>query len=207
MAATVFIVVGDSNLPAKIEQLLSASPKFHFGGAFSSSAAALKAIPSRPPDMLLVDFRLADMTSVEFILRLHPLVPELPIVIFNTELEPDLLFELLRAGAAGLLDKHVSLETIPDYLRVALDGRVALSKGIGHILAAVSEQLEGLSERERAIVSYLLAGKRQKEVATALGISERTVHTHLRRLYKKRGVRSWKSLVQKIVVPHGLGQV
>src|SRR5207249_4869146 len=90
---------------------------------------------------------------------------------------------------------------------VALDGGVAFSKGVGHILAAVSEQLEDLSERECAIVSYLLAGKRQKEVATALGISERTVHTHLRRLYKKRGVRSWKSLVQKIVAPHGPGQV
>jgi len=201
MAATVFIVGGDPNLLAKIEQLLSASPQFYFGGAFATSAAALKAVPSRPLDVLLVDFRLADMTSVEFILRLHPLVPELPIVIFNAELEPDLLFELLRAGAAGLLDKHVSLETIPDYLRVALDGGVALSKGVGRILAPVSQQLEGLTQRESAIVSRLLAGKRQKEVATELGISVNTVHTHLQRLFRKHAVHSLKSFIQKVICP------
>lgn len=195
--ADIAIIGDNAKTAATLAQCLGSSSELHLAGSYPSRAAALKCIPRKPPSLVFVDFKLVDMSGLVCARRLHLLLPRLLIVLFNAEPELAALFEAFRAGAVGFLDHRVPFDEIPSYAQLVLHGGVAISRDVGHKLAAASQQWENLTERESAIVSGLLTGQRQKEVAKDLGMSARTLETHLRRLYRKHDVHNWKAFVQK----------
>lgn len=155
----------------------------------------------QPPKLLVVNLEASNQPALNSVKQSHTLLPDIPIIGINADAHPAFLYELLNAGVAGVLEKDFPPDRVPAYLRLVLEGGVALSPTIARMLTLVSEQLDSLTQRERMIVNRLLAGRRQKEVADDLGISVNTVHTHLRRLFRKHGVHSWKSFVRTVLRP------
>jgi DNA-binding NarL/FixJ family response regulator len=193
----IVVVQDDPASTDDLQRLLSSSSTFTIARSIPSDAAALETIRHNPPDLVLVDFRHCTAPIVECLHRLRSSLPALPVVVFNVEAEPDILYELLRAGAAGILDSQRSPSQILRAVQFVLEGGVAFSPRLSHMLVPVAVQWEGVTRRQEEIIERLLAGRREKETAEELGIRETTVHTHLRRLFHKYGVHSWREFVRK----------
>jgi len=198
MSADIIIVHNRSKFSMEIEQLLRSLPEFHVVRSFTDAGSAVKSVRCTLPKLFLVDLEL-DQLGFDCVKHLQLLLPGVPIVVINVEGNLAFLCALLNAGASGVLEKDLPLNRVPAYLGLVLEGGVALSPKIAHMLASISEQPKHLTAREKIIVNRLLAGRRQKEVAHDLGISPRTVQTHMRRLYHRHGVHSWKAFIRETI--------
>ncbi|WP_367872013.1 response regulator transcription factor [Luteolibacter sp. Populi] len=202
------ISIVEDNLPLaeELQALFESQPDMQVLDAFASAEAALRALPARMPDVLVVDIRLPGMSGVELIATLKPRFRELPILVLTMYEESDLIFDALKAGASGYLLKRVAGEELCDAVRQIQRGGSPMSPSIARKVvdsfrAPTLPEPEGprLSPREQEILGLLANGALYKEIAGDLGISLDTVRTHLRRIYEKLHVHTRTEAVVKFL--------
>jgi NarL family two-component system response regulator YdfI len=146
-----------------------------------------------------MDLRMPGMDGLTAIEQLAKTQPEIAIVILTTFNEDDLMVRGLRAGAKGFLLKDTDRETLFDSIRAAARGETLLKPDVMTRLLAQTQPPSGaksqpenidLTEREMEVLQAAAQGKTSKEIAFALGISERTIKAHLGSIYQKLGVDS-----------------
>jgi NarL family two-component system response regulator LiaR len=156
------------------------------------------------PDLALVDLDLPPsgaLNAVELLRRSGTA----PIVwSHRARLSPGLVFELVQAGAAGVLSKEISPTGLVRALRGAMRGQAALGREIGSLLisgtqeatlgADTSKRMSALSSRELDVLELVSEGQANKEIAATLCISEFTVKRHVQNILRKLGVHSrWEA--------------
>lgn len=147
------------------------------------------------PDVALVDLRMPGMGGVEMIRRLGVVCPSCRAIVLTTFQEDSLIFDALRAGAAGYLLKDLRAETLTDAVRRVARGEAVLSPPVTSRVLAEFVRLPptsrdaqpNLSSREREVLQLLARGASNKEIAAALFLSEGTVKNHLTSLFQKLG--------------------
>ena len=203
------ISIVEDNLPLaeELHALFSGEPDMEVRDIFASAEEALEVLPSRLPELLIVDMRLPGMSGVELIAALKPRFPALPILVLTMYDESDLIFEALKAGASGYLLKRTAGEDLCEAVRQIRDGGSPMSPSIARQVVEsfrvpASQASAGeakLSPREEEILGLLAKGTQYKGIAGALGISLDTVRTHLRRIYEKLHVHSRTEAVVKFL--------
>ncbi|GHO80597.1 DNA-binding response regulator [Ktedonobacter sp. SOSP1-85] len=202
------VVVVDDHLVVRegLRMMLEiAGEGFILVGDAADGAAALCVIEELQPDVVLMDLRMPGMDGLEAITQIRERWPHIAIVILTTYNEDDLMLRGLRAGACGYLLKDTDRETLFHAIRAAARGDLLLQPEImARILARTtdaphstpsSSQAEELTERECEVLEAVARGERSKEIASRLGISLRTVGSHLTSIYSKLGVDSRASAV------------
>jgi two-component system, NarL family, response regulator YdfI len=174
-------------------------------GDAADGASALHIIEELQPDVVLMDLRMPGMDGLEAITQIRERWPHIAVVILTTYNEDDLMLRGLQAGACGYLLKDTDSETLFHAIRAAARGDMLLQPAImARILARTADvphptrsgsQADELTEREREVLQAVARGERSKEIAFRLGISLRTVGTHLTSIYAKLGVDSRASAV------------
>jgi len=200
------LVEDNTALAHELRELFNSQDDMLVLDVFPSAEIALQSLPSRTPELLVVDLRLPGMGGVELILLLKQRFPKLHMLVLTMYEESDLIFEALRAGASGYLLKRLQPEELCDAVRQTSRGGAPMSPSIAlkvvesfrtppaaRTLAAESR----LSPREEEILSLLAEGCLYKEISASLGISIDTVRTHLRRIYEKLHVHSRTQAVMK----------
>jgi DNA-binding NarL/FixJ family response regulator len=154
-------------------------------------------IPKYPPDIVLMDVQLPNMSGIECTARLKQLFPTLHIIMVTVYEDTDRIFKALRAGACGYLLKRCTPEELLAAVREVRQGGAPMSREIARkVIASFQEPLtaaaevEELSPREREILELLAAGFPNKQIADRLGLTDGTVRWHLRHVYNKLHVRS-----------------
>jgi len=185
----------EDNLPLaeELQALFDSQPDMEVLDVFTSAETALERLPSRAPDMLVVDIRLPGMNGVELIAALKPAFPDLPILVLTMYDESDLIFDALKAGASGYLLKRAAGDELCDAVRQVQRGGAPMSPSIARKVvqsfrapaSVPGPETTPLSPREEEILGLLANGALYKEIASELGISLDTVRTHLRRIYEK----------------------
>jgi len=184
--------------------LIDESQKFRCVGAYESGEAALRDLPKKNPDVVLMDINLPGISGIECIKRLRATKPDLPLMVLTIYENDDVIFDSLKAGASGYILKKTPSEKLLEAIQDLYNGGSPMSSQIARRVVGTFQQMgksaretENLSKREQEILSYLAKGYRYKEIADTMFISIETVRTHLRNIYEKLHVRSRAEAVIK----------
>jgi NarL family two-component system response regulator YdfI len=201
MNETIRLLIADDHLIVRqgLRLILETEDGFELVGEATDGAEAVQLAGELHPDVILMDLRMPGMDGLTAIEQLAEKQPEIAIVILTTFNEDDLMVRGLRAGAKGFLLKDTDRETLFDSIRAAARGETLLKPDVMARLLAQTQAPSGaksglekvdLTEREMEVLQAAAQGKTSKEIAFALGISERTVKAHLGSIYQKLGVDS-----------------
>ena len=153
------------------------------------------------PDVMVLEYQLREMDGIEATRRLRASDRSFRIVMLTTAPGEDLPLRALAAGAVGFIRKDEELDALPRALRGVREGQAAISRRLTLTLIEqyqnASAERAGmrpihsrLSDREWQVLDLLATGATTDEVAERLVLSRETVRSHVKRVYRKLGVRS-----------------
>jgi DNA-binding NarL/FixJ family response regulator len=198
----VMLVDDHALVRSAVRQALSA-PDISVVGEAGSADEALLLAPQLRPDLLLLDINLPGTDGLRLLRELGPRLPETRIVMLTVSATNRDLLEAMRNGAAGYLTKDLSPEALQRAVRGIRSGDLPMSRAMAAEVvrslatsrrrsgaAEVDDPLAELSDREQQVLRHLADGLTDREIATRLGISPRTVETHVGSILHKLGVRN-----------------
>lgn len=204
MPLTVALVEDNAAVAASLAAVIAETPEFACVGVSPDAAHALRTIPARKPDVVIMDIELPDVSGIVCTAELKRLLPATRVLILTVYKDHDQIFRALEAGANGYLLKRSSPQEIVRAVRDVKDGGAPMSAEIAskvvqsfHRPAARVAEIETLTRREGEILGQLAQGYTSKEIADRLGVSYETVCSHLGRIYEKLHVRSRTEAVIK----------
>lgn len=196
----VMLVDDHALVRAAVRQALSA-PDLEVVGEAATAADALLLAPRLRPDVLLLDLNLPDMGGMSVLRELAPRLPETKIVMLTVSADRRDLLEAVRDGAAGYLTKDLGSDALCRAVRGIRNGDLAMSRSMAADVvralarrqssaAAGGQGIDNLSAREDEVLRHLAEGLSDREIGERLGISSRTVETHVGSILHKLGVRN-----------------
>jgi two-component system, NarL family, response regulator YdfI len=180
--------------------LEEAGEDFELVGEAADGETAMTLVHDLQPDVVLMDIRLPGLDGIDALERIRANSPQIAVLILTTYNEDALIVRGLRAGACGYLLKDTTRDALFRAIRTAARGELLLqpemmTRALSHAErftpAEPHHRYElALTERERDVLVEVARGKRSKEIALQLGITENTVKGHLANIYGKLGVDS-----------------
>lgn len=196
---SVSLIEDDADIRHGLTLLLNSTPGFACTAAYQDCETALKHIPNDPPDVLLMDIQLPGMSGIEGVRRIKKFLPEIDIIMLTIHDDDKRVFESLCAGACGYLVKTTPPAKILEAIKEVYNGGAPMSASIARLVIQSFQKSSNpnLSPREQEILALLCQGKSYKMIADALHLSKGTVHSHLKKIYKKLEVNSMTEAVAK----------
>jgi DNA-binding NarL/FixJ family response regulator len=194
---TVLIADGDGLVRQGLRLFLALQEDVQVIGEAASSPQALSLAEAFHPDILLLSVEMLKASGLEFLFELRAQSSRTKVLIFSSVIEDTFIIEALQHGAMGYLLKTATQHDLIKAIRVARAGEVWAQR---RVLTAVLERMrsriselerhpvgpgELLTDREREIVQWVMQGMTNKEIATRLRISEKTVKSHLHSIFGK----------------------
>jgi DNA-binding NarL/FixJ family response regulator len=156
---------------------------------------AVAAVLKADPDVVLLDVHLPGGGGVEVLKQVHATEPETKFLALSVSDAAEDVIGVIRAGARGYVTKSISADELVDAIGRVAEGDAVFSPRLaGFVLdafsgsidvAAVDEELDRLSQREREVMRLIARGYAYKEIARELFISIKTVETHVSSVLRK----------------------
>ena len=206
MPIKVAIVEDDEDIRASLATLIRRAPDLRLSGDYPDAETALKEIPNRPPDGVLMDINLPGMKGVECVRRLKTGMPAIQVLMLTVYEDSDSLFNSLKAGASGYLLKRTGfarlLEAIHDVHAGGSPMTPQLARRVVQYFSRPAEDSSSspvarLTPGEREFLDQLANGYAYKEIADRMKISIDTVRSYVRAVYEKLHVHSRTEAVVK----------
>jgi len=173
---------------------------------------ALSMAEALEPDILLLDIRMPKVDGLTVLPKIREKSPRTKVLILSAFFDDDLIIEAMQNGAKGYLLKDATYKDLIKAICATHAGELwaerkvltqlleSLFQKVNDLHVPISEIRENLTEREQEIVKWVIHGMTNKEVATQLGISDKTVKTHLSNIFSKLKVsRRLELLLYRIV--------
>ena len=176
-------------------------------GEAGTGRAGLSRVRELHPEVVLMDIRMSEMDGLQATREIvaDPRLDDVRVLVLTTFDEDELVFEAIRAGAAGYLLKDVSPTDLRSAIRVVAAGESLLSPAVTRtVLRSLAERLQAtvddtplqvLTEREREVLALVGRGLSNEEIARELFLSPATARTYVSRLLTKLGARDRARLV------------
>lgn len=160
-------------------------------------------------DLVLLDLALPGMSGFNLIGKLHERMPSLPVVVLSAMEEPENIRHAINAGAMGFVPKSAATRVLIEVLQQVLEGNVTVPLGLqtsalpmahsvtlSHALeddenetdVAADFDVGVLTSRQREVLARICQGKTNRQTASELGLSEKTVKAHVTGIFKILGV-------------------
>lgn len=182
-----------------LRRLLEAEPEFHVVGEASDGAEAVAMARKLKPDLLLLDLAMPKHPGLEAVRELGNSDNPTRILLLTAAVEKEQIVEALQLGARGVVLKESATQLLLNSIRAVIAGQywvgretisnlVEYLRGLLAPTPAPKQKRFGLTPRELEIVSAVVAGYTNKDVAAHYKISEDTVKHHLSNIFDKLGV-------------------
>jgi len=170
--------------------------RYDLVGSASDAAAAIDLILERKPDLVLLDVQFPGGGGAAVIEAVKPKEPGVKFLAFTVSTSAEDVIRLFRAGVDGYVVKTTEGFELEEQIEKALAGGRPVSRYVaGHLLkidevASTQSEIESLTPREREVVTLIARGFKYREVAEELGMSQKTLETHMKHVFDKLGVAS-----------------
>ena len=199
LALSVFLVDDHEMVLHGLVAMLSRFPdEVAVVGTASAPDEALAAIDALDPDVVLCDVRLRGSSGLDLCAALLAVRPTRKVVFLTVYDDEQYLFQALRVGASGFLLKRVDGRELVGHLHAVTEGEIVIDPTLAGRVAASAARMSsgefwpgarlGLTQRESEVLALLVAGLSNRGIAAKLVVSDDTVKTHLRALYRKLDV-------------------
>ena len=171
--------------------VISAQPDLELVGTAKDGAEAVELCEATAPDVVLMDLEMPVMDGIEATRLIREASPATAVLVLTSFADRHRITGALDAGAAGYLLKDASADEVVRGIRAAARGGAPLDPKAARLLLdahAAPDPLAGLSPREREVLGLLLEGLPNKLIARRLEISEKTVKSHLTKVFREIGV-------------------
>lgn len=200
--ASVLVVDDHALVRRGIANIIDQEPDLHVVAEAGNGLEAVQAYERHRPDVTLLDLRMPVMEGVEAVRQIRARDPHALVIVLTTYDTDDEIARALRAGAKAYALKDISADDLVGCIRHVLAGKTYIAPAAAAKLAEGVTRVQ-LTPREMSALKLVADGKANKEIATALSISERTVKTHLAHLFEKLGATSRTEAV-KVATRRGL---
>jgi DNA-binding NarL/FixJ family response regulator len=165
------------------------------GDAADGDAGVREAL-ALAPDVILMDLVMPERDGIEAMHELRRRLPDTRVIVLTSFLDEDRVLPAIQAGAAGYLLKNVEPSELARAIRAAHRGEAIIDpsaaarlvQALAHGAAPPGPVDAALTAREREVLEQIAGGRSNKRIALELGISEKTVKTHVGHLLAKLGV-------------------
>lgn len=192
---TVLLVESQAMTRAGLHYLLQNYRDIQIIGEAADGLQAVSETLELGPQVVLMDMQLPNSQSIEALRQIKQLNAETRVLLLTTQDREDDLYDTLRAGADGYVLKDIAPDELAESIRTVARGEVLIQPQIaGRLITRFGRQMRGeiapdtLTTREQEVLNLLARGMRNKEIARALNVSERTVNFHLANIYQKLNV-------------------
>lgn len=181
-----------------LKRILAAAGDIEVAGEAPSGEAALALVKANDYDVVMLDLSMPGLSGLDLIKRLKLEKPKLRILVLSMHGEQQYAARVLKAGAAGYLNKDSAAEQLLGALRKIAAGGVHIGEAAaaGLLQAGDKPAHEALSGREFEVMRLLVEGLGPTEIAERLHLSVKTVSTHKTRIFEKLGLGSTAELVR-----------
>jgi DNA-binding NarL/FixJ family response regulator len=200
--ANVLVVDDHALLRTGVANIINQESDLRVIAEAANGLEAVEAFVRYRPDVTLLDLRMPVMEGVEAVRQIRERDPHAKVIVLTTYDTDDDISRALKAGAKAYVLKDISADGLITCIREVLAGKTYLAPAAAAKLAEGVTRVE-LTPRELATLRLMADGQSNREIAGELGISERTVKTHLGHLFEKLGVTSRTEAV-KIATRRGL---
>jgi len=200
--STVLVVDDHALLRTGVANIINLEPDLRVVAEAENGRQAVEAFERHRPDVTLLDLRMPEMEGVEAVRQIRALDPAARVIVLTTYDTDHDIARALKAGAKAYILKDISADDLINCIRDVLGGKTYLAPAAAAKLAEGVTRVQ-LTPREMATLRLMADGKANKEIASELAISERTVKTHLGHLFEKLGVTSRTEAI-KVATHRGL---
>ena len=174
--------------------LLEVQDGIEVAGEAGDGATALALDAERAPDVILLDLKLPGREGIAVLGELRARDSAARVLVLTSATEPASASLAVRSGAAGVLYKDVDPDALVRAIRSVHDGHLLLApEAAGTLVRSAGTWavagLDALTGREREVLAELTKGRSNREIARALGVSEKTVKAHVSSVLAKLGVQ------------------
>jgi DNA-binding NarL/FixJ family response regulator len=213
---TVRIVLADDQplVRAGLRMVIADAPDLEIVGEAGTGTEAVRTVRELRPDVVVMDIRMPGMDGIEATRMITANAPAPRVLMLTTFDDDNNVYAALRAGASGFLVKDMALDDILTAIRVVAAGDALIAPSVTRRLieefanrpaaAASPQRLDGITEREREVLTLVGRGLSNSEIAAELFIGHATAKTHVARLLTKLDARD---RVQLVIIAYKAGLV
>lgn len=192
------IIIADDHSVVRrgLAQIFEETPDIKVAGEASNGAELLEKIKTTNYDVVILDISMPGKDGLDTLKELKSIKPSLPTLIFTFHQEEQYALRLLKAGAAGFLNKESDPEELIEAIRKVSKGRKYISPNLAELLASnlgvegAAPIHETLGDREFQVMCMIARGMTTAEIAEDLSLSINTVSTHRNRILKKMNLKN-----------------
>jgi DNA-binding NarL/FixJ family response regulator len=200
--ATVLVVDDHALVRTGVANIISHEPDLQVVAEAANGVEAIAAFERFHPDVTLLDLRMPVMEGVEAVRQIRLRDANAKVIVLTTYDTDEDITRALKAGAKAYVLKDISASGLIGCIHDVLAGKTYLAPTAAAKLAEGVARVQ-LTPRELSTLRLMADGRSNKEIANELGISERTVKTHLGHLFDKLGVTS-RTEAAKVAARRGL---
>lgn len=191
-----FLIVDDHEIVRKgVRSLIETVPEWTACGEFADGQEALKLAQELRPDVIVLDVSMPKISGIDLITSFKRLLPDCEILVLTMYDNQEIVFKALRAGARGYVAKNESGGTLLEALKSVSRHQNYFSSEISeallhHYLDTSESGSQSLPFRQRQVVKLVAEGYSNKQIASTLKISLKTVETHRALAMRRIGAKS-----------------
>ena len=213
MPVEILIVDDHAVVRAGIRMLIESDPQLLIVGECENGKEAVEQVNKLQPDVVLMDVTMPVMDGVEATRVIKKSENPPPILALTIHEGPDYFFQMLQAGASGYVPKRAAPDDLLRAIHIVAGGNVFLEPQVAKELVSdylsrvqqgsEKESYDGLTNREREVLTLIAEDETNQGIANLLGISVKTVERHRENMMSKLGLHSRTELV-KYAIRKGL---
>jgi len=183
-----------------LESLLQQEPEFQVLASLHSGEEVLDMLKSQQPHILLTDFSLPGISGIDFVRQVKRTYPQVKVIVLSMHDEAHIIKSVLKEGVEGYLLKNIQHSELKSAIRHVAQGLPYVSPEVTRLLMdemnKPKDEPELLTDRELDVLRLIAKEFSNKAIADKLFISERTVETHRKNIFRKTKTSSLVGLIK-----------